>query len=211
MFSCLLNPFFPFHLSPFIDMDIDSDCFPCMPISNAIQLNHLNIGQSNSISAPRRPSVTSSSSTGSSSGLIAQSNSNKSLTLAALLNSNISSPSSLSNSSSSSSSNHPSNELVSPGLPPTPPGSNSGSDCEMSSGKNIFPNNLSINNNNFSPTSSLSLPTLTRGGSGGGRKCKSSNSILCNTSPTNGSNETASQVTSSSSFPSTTSPIYSAR
>uniref|UniRef100_T1L243 BZIP domain-containing protein n=1 Tax=Tetranychus urticae TaxID=32264 RepID=T1L243_TETUR len=143
------------HGSSFKDMDIEAECFPCIPMSSAIQMNGLPIGHSLVVSGGnRRPSVTSSSSTGSSNsssnsgtlgtltgnstgllgpeinnngttinnentnGLSGNSSGTRSLTLAALLNR----------------------------LPPTPPGSNSGSDCEMSTPSNSNSSNSLFQN-----------------------------------------------------------------
>lgn len=104
-------------------MDIDSECFPCIPMSTAIQLSQHHSASTLLTTTAGGTSLISSK---SKSPLAAALNSNsaaKNVTLAALLNGT---------SGTSVKASHSPNSL---GLPPTPPGSNAGSDCEVS----LFP------------------------------------------------------------------------
>ncbi|RWS17389.1 putative Cyclic AMP-dependent transcription factor ATF-6 beta-like protein [Dinothrombium tinctorium] len=117
----------------FADMDIEAECFPCIPMSSAIQLNHntLNANSSSLLStvSPTSKKSTTSSSSSNCSNSNSNSNTTKNVTLAALLNSNTTN--SLPTCSSPSTTTTTTTVPSSSQLPPTPPGSNSGSDCEM--------------------------------------------------------------------------------
>ncbi|RWS29781.1 putative Cyclic AMP-dependent transcription factor ATF-6 beta-like protein [Leptotrombidium deliense] len=157
-------------------MDIEAECFPCIPMSSAIQLNHnaLQNTSGNSLLSTVSPVNKKCNSSLAVNGN-SSSNTSKNVTLAALLNNNTNSlltcPS-------------PSNTVPSSNqLPPTPPGSNSGSDCEIN------------NNSIFATSSSVTNSNSLSGTRNSARKQRSNNSIL---SPVGSASLTSSNASSCS-------------
>ncbi|KAI1286925.1 Cyclic AMP-responsive element-binding protein 3-like protein 1 [Halotydeus destructor] len=190
-------------------MDIEAECFPCIPMSSAIQLNRHQ--QSSNLTQGSGGAGGGAALTGQKKGSPPVSSASaKNVTLAALLNSGnnslnhdhvlpLSLASPLLSSGSSGSSAVGLTSLL--GLPPTPPGSSSGSDCEMGA----FASTGSSNSASLATSAALNVQTSSSSSSSsstvsGGRnphkKQRSNNSILSPSSNCHSVSSSSSSVSS---------------